>query len=289
MDEGAGTLSREAESLMRWASLLLTAPVMAFSCGPFFSGAWRELRRLRPGMDTPIALGIGAGFAASAWATRDAARGAVYFDSIAMLAFLLLGARYLELAARQRAARSLDRLSRWSPSTALRLEDGTAVSRCRRMNSPRATASSFRRATAIPADGVVEEGCSSVDESLLTGEPVPLAKSPGSALAAGTLNLEQPLVMRVERAGAETRAAAIARLVERAARLAAAAGGGGRPARACADLGRARGRGAGGPAFGQRLGRDRGPGRDLPLRARAGGAGRARRRPPASCSRAASR
>src|SRR6185369_4622365 len=68
VDEGTGTLSREAESLMRWASLLLTLPVMVFSCGPFFSGAWQELRRLRPGMDTPVALGIGAGFAASAWA-----------------------------------------------------------------------------------------------------------------------------------------------------------------------------------------------------------------------------
>ena len=79
----------------------------------------------------------------------------------------------------------------------------------------------------VPADGVVAQGCSSVDESLLTGEPAPLAKAPGGALAAGTLNLEQPLVMRVERAGTQTRAAAIARLVERGAasrpRLVAAA------------------------------------------------------------------
>jgi Cu2+-exporting ATPase len=110
-DEGAGTLSRESESLMRWAGLLLTLPVMIFSCGPFFSGAWRELRRLRPGMDTPIALGIATGFAASAWATL-AGDGPVYFDSIAMLVFLLLGARFLEGAARRRAARGLDRLSR---------------------------------------------------------------------------------------------------------------------------------------------------------------------------------
>jgi Cu2+-exporting ATPase len=225
VDEGAGTLSRDAEGLMRWASLLLTLPVIVFSCGPFFSGAWSELRRLRPGMDTPVALGIAAGFAASAWATVTGT-GAVYFDSIAMLVFLLLGARYVELAARQRAALSLDRLARWSPSFALRLEGGVP----RQVQAHELAPGDRVMVPAgehVPADGIVEEGRSSVDESLLTGEPVPLAKSAGSALAAGSVNIEQALVMRVERAGADTRAAAIARLVERGAasrpRLVAAA------------------------------------------------------------------
>jgi Cu2+-exporting ATPase len=215
IDQGVGTLSREADGLMRWASLILTTPVLLFSCGPFFAGAWRELRRLRPGMDTPIALGIGGGFAASAWATVTGS-GAVYFDSIAMLAFLLLGARYLELAARQRAARSLDRLARWSPSFALRLDGAMPrqVPAHELVPGDRVIVPAGER---VPADGIVEQGASSADESLLTGEPAPLAKHPGSALIAGTLNLEQPLVMLVERAGGETRAAAIARLVERAA------------------------------------------------------------------------
>ncbi|MEO8145586.1 MAG: heavy metal translocating P-type ATPase [Betaproteobacteria bacterium] len=225
VDGGAGTLSPEAESLMRWASLLITAPVIVFSCGPFFSGAWRELKRMRPGMDTPIALGIGAGFAASAWATVTGA-GAVYFDSIAMLAFLLLGARYLEFAARQRAALFVDRLSRWSAFTAFRFENNSfkQVQAHELVKGDEVLVPAGER---IPADGVVERGSSSVDESLLTGEPLPLVKEPGSALAAGTLNLEQPLVMRVLRAGLQTRAAEIARLVERAAasrpRLVAAA------------------------------------------------------------------
>ena len=225
VDEGTGTLSREAGNLMRWASLLLTLPVIIFSCGPFFAGGWRELKRLRPGMDTPIALGIGAGFAASAWATVTGT-GAVYFDSIAMLVFLLLGARYLELAVRQRAARSLDRLARWAPATAFRLENDVtrqvqahALERGDRVLVP--------AGECIPADGIVEGGCSCVDESLLTGESVPLAKAPGGVVAAGTLNLEQALVVRVERAGTETRAAEISRLVERASasrpRLVAAA------------------------------------------------------------------
>jgi Cu2+-exporting ATPase len=229
VDGGGGSLSRDAESLLRWASLLLTLPVIAFSCGPFFAGAWRELQRLRLGMDMPVALGIATGFAASAWATVSGS-GEVYFDSIAMLAFLLLGARYLELAARQRAARSLDRLARWLPSFALRLcEPADAAS------GEKVAAHALRPGDVVlvaagervPADGVVERGASSADESLLTGEALPLAKAPGSALIAGTINLEQPLVMRVTQAGAETRAAAIARLVERAAasrpRLVAAA------------------------------------------------------------------
>lgn len=219
VDEGAGDLSGGDASLMRWASLVLTLPVILFSCGPFFSGAWRELARLRPGMDTPIAIGIAAGFLASAWATVTG-QGQVYFDSIAMLVFLLLGARYLELAARQRAATALDRLARWQPSAALRLADAADAGSVESVPAHALVPGDFVLVPAgerVPADGVVDRGASSVDESLLTGEPVPLAKAQGSELTAGTLNLEQPLVMRVARAGAQTRAAAIARLVERGA------------------------------------------------------------------------
>ena len=183
IDEGVGTLSRDAESLMRWASLVLTAPVLLFSCGPFFSGAWSELRRLRPGMDTPIALGIGAGFAASAWATLTGT-GTVYFDSIAMLVFLLLGVRYLELAARQRAARSLDRLARWAPAIAFRL-DGDSVTQVQAHELVAGNLVLVPAGDRVPADGVVERGCSSVDESLLTGESMPVAKDAGSPLVAG--------------------------------------------------------------------------------------------------------
>jgi Cu2+-exporting ATPase len=219
LDEGAGTLAPQAESLMRWAGLVLTLPVLLFACGPFFSGARREIARLRPGMDTPIAIGIAAGFAASAWATVTG-EGAVYFDSIAMLVFLLLAARYLELAVRQRAARALDRLARWVPSFALRLADPADAGSGERVPAHALSAGERVLVPAgerVPADGTVEAGASSADESLLTGEAAPVAKAPGAALAAGTLNLEQPLIMRVERAGTGTRAAAIARLAERAA------------------------------------------------------------------------
>ncbi|MEX1074689.1 MAG: HAD-IC family P-type ATPase, partial [Burkholderiales bacterium] len=215
VDAGAGTLSAHAEALMRWASFIITTPVVLFACAPFFRGAWEDAKRRRLSLDTPIALGIAAGFAASAWATL-AGSGEVYFDSIAMLAFLLLGARTAELFARHKAGRELDRLARWMPAFALRLSGGGSE----RIPAHMLTAGDRVRVGAgerVPADGIVEEGASSADESLLTGEARAVAKRVGAALAGGSINLEQPLVMRVTRAGADTQAAAIGRLVERAA------------------------------------------------------------------------
>ena len=219
IDDGGGTLSRDTEQLMRWASLVLTAPVMLFACGPFFATAWRDLSERRISLDTPIALGLAAGFAASAWATI-AGSGEVYFDSVAMLVFLLLGARYVEMSARQRAGRELDHLARWTPSFALRLRDPGDAASAEPLAAHLLGAGDHVLVPAgerVPADGVVVAGASSCDESLLTGESRPVAKRADAELIGGAVNLEQPLVMRVMRAGAETRAAAIARLVERAA------------------------------------------------------------------------
>jgi P-type Cu2+ transporter len=216
IDAGGGTLSSDAEGLMRWASLAITAPVLVFSCAPFFRGAWHDAKRRRISLDTPIALGLAAGFAASAWATISGS-GAVYFDSIAMLAFLLLGARTAELFARQKAGRELDRLARWMPSFALRMVADGGTERVPAHALAPGDRVLIGAGERVPADGVVEEGVSSADESLLTGESRPLAKGAGAALVGGSVNLEQPLTMRVTRAGADTQAAAIGRLVERAA------------------------------------------------------------------------
>ena len=191
-------LGTDAAQVMRWASLIITLPVVFFSCTPFFSGALAELRQRRVGLDTPIALGLGFGFGASAWATL-AASGEVYFDSISMLAFLLLGARALESAVRRRGARALDPLMKLTHVEPVSAGQVVAVAPGER----------------IPADGVVLEGSSSADESLLTGESRPVAKRAGDELVGGSVNLEQPLTMRATRVGADTRAAAIARLAER--------------------------------------------------------------------------
>ena len=194
-----GELTPDADSLMRWASLLITLPVLLFACPPFFRGALAELRARRLGLDTPIALGLAGGYVASAWATMSGA-GAVYFDSISMLAFLLLAARYAQMVATRRASAELDRLLAWTPSATLAAGERVVVAPGER----------------VPADGIVEEGESSADESLLTGEARAVPKRPGDRLLAGSVNYEQPLAMRVTRSGADTQAAAIARLAERA-------------------------------------------------------------------------
>jgi Cu2+-exporting ATPase len=195
-----GEVSLSDMQLMRWAGLAITLPVLAFACRPFFAGARRELAHGRLGMDTPIALGLAGGFAASAWATLTAS-GEVYFDSISMLAFLLLAARFAEGTLRRRAARALDPLLEWTSQKSV--SKGQAV-----------TVAPGER---FPADGVVESGRSSADESLLTGESRPVPKSAGDRVIGGAVNLEQPLAMRVTHAGGDTQAAAIARLAERAA------------------------------------------------------------------------
>jgi Cu2+-exporting ATPase len=202
---GGGELSADAEQLMRWAGLLLTLPVVLISCAPFFSGALRELRLRRVGLDTPIALGLAGAFLASAWATV-AGSGAVYFDSICMLAFLLLGARYLEGAARRRAGRMLDPLLRLEATSDAIAGDIIAV-------APGKT---------IPVDGVVVAGDSSADESLLTGESRAVRKGEGDELLAGSVNLEQPLSLRVTRTArlAERGAASRPPLVDAADRVA---------------------------------------------------------------------
>jgi Cu2+-exporting ATPase len=197
---GGEELSAETAQLMRWAGLLLTAPVLVFSCGPFFRGAWAELRGRRIGLETPIAMGLAGAFAASAWATL-AASGDVYFDSVSMLAFLLLAARYIESAVRRHAGRALDPLLRFAAVPKLAAGERVVVAPGER----------------IPVDGIVLEGTSAADESLLTGESRPVGKAPGDEVVAGSVNLDQPLVLRATRVGADTRAAGIARLVERAA------------------------------------------------------------------------
>jgi Cu2+-exporting ATPase len=214
-----GTMSDDITRLMRIASLMLTAPVVFFSCGPFFRGAWRDFKLRRLGMDVPIALGIGVAFAASVYATLDGG-GEVYFDSIAMFVFFLLCGRYLEQRARHKAAMSLEYLDRAIPLAAHRLvrypasrdaEEVAAVS------LKQGDLVLVKPGEVIPADGVLVEGETETDEALLTGESRPVVKRAGAGLAAGAVNRLNPAVMRVEQVGEATRASHIRRLTERAA------------------------------------------------------------------------
>jgi Cu2+-exporting ATPase len=217
-----GDMTPDIEQLMRWASLILTVPVILYSAAPFFVSAWRDLKLHRVGMDVPVALGVGAAFAASVWATLIAA-GEVYFDSVTMFVFFLLSGRYLEMMARQKAARSVETLARAIPAFATRLPSwpvagsDAAGERVAVAELRAGDAVQIRPGETVPADGCVLDGESAADESLLTGESRPVPKRAGDALIGGSTNTASPLVMRVERVGEATRVAAIQRLMERAA------------------------------------------------------------------------
>ncbi|MBX3650788.1 MAG: cadmium-translocating P-type ATPase [Burkholderiales bacterium] len=210
-----GAMTPDIEQLMRLASFVLTLPVALWSAIPFYDGAWRDLRRGRVGMDVPVTLGIVIAFVASVYATWTAS-GDVYFDSVSMFVFLLLGARFLEMEARAKAVRTQERLVRLVPATAERiLGDGSAERVVAAALRP-GDLLRVRPGEAIPADGIVVEGRSKADESLLTGESRPVAKRPGDPLTGGAMNLDGVVTMRVTRIGEDTVLAGIVRLMDRA-------------------------------------------------------------------------
>jgi Cu2+-exporting ATPase len=213
----AGTMTADIEQLMRWASLALTLPVVLYSSAPFFQGALRDLRAGRLGMDVPVALGVAVAFAASLWATV-AGTGEVYFDSVTMFVFLLLGGRYLELRARQRAGAALDHLMRLAPEVCSRVVDIDAltVDRVAVATLVAGDLVLVKPGETVPADGVIERGQGALNESLLTGESVPVRRAPGEEVVGGAINAGDPLVVRVTRVGGDTVLAGIVRLVERA-------------------------------------------------------------------------
>ena len=215
---GDAGLPADAAALMRWASLMLTFPVVAYSSWPFFRGAARDLKRGRAGMDVPVAIGIGTAFVASVAATL-AGHGEVYFDSVAMFVFFLLGGRYLELRARHRAAEYLEFLARAMPAVALRFRDFAHAQETEAIPAAALRLGDYvlvRPGESFPADGVIERGETDVDEALLTGESRPVAKKAGDAVIGGAVNRGDAVAVRVERIGADTLLSGVVRLMERA-------------------------------------------------------------------------
>jgi len=211
-----GSMTPDIEQLMRWASLMLTLPVVFYSAGPFFQAAWRDMHLGRMGMDLPVSLGIAVAFSASAWSTFGR-HGEVYFDSVTMFIFLLLCGRYLEVHARHAVARSLDYLSRAIPEVAMRLGPTQEAAQVAVSALRRGDRVLVRSGERVPADGVVIEGKSFVDESLLSGESSPVPMQTGDRLTGGSSNLADPLVMQVEQIGADTVLSSIVRLMQQAA------------------------------------------------------------------------
>jgi Cu2+-exporting ATPase len=219
----AGDIPADIEQLLRIAQLVLTLPVLIFSAAPIFRAALSQVRAGASsviGMDLPIALGLGAAFTASAWATV-AAHGPVYFDSVTMFVALVLGARWLQGRGLARAYEFIDAAHRHSQLTAQRLRAWPGSQVTDTVPATSLAVDDLVLVTAgetAPADGVVAGGASAVSQAWLTGESTPIEKSEGMPLLAGSLNLEQPLVVRVTRAGEATSLAALRRLVDAAGR-----------------------------------------------------------------------
>jgi Cu2+-exporting ATPase len=214
-----GDITPDMLELLRWASWVLSLPVMLFSCTPFFSAAWHDLRQRRIGMDLPVAIGMLGTFVVSSLGTfePEGPFGAeVYFDSLTMFVFFLLMGRWMELRMRDRTAGALEAvLNRLPDSVRRRLPDG----QWERVSIRRLVVGDVVEVLpgeAFPGDGTVLAGQTQVDEALLTGESRPLERQPGQAVIAGSHNLSGRVELRVEQVGAATRYARIVALMESA-------------------------------------------------------------------------
>lgn len=207
-------MNADLRNFLRWVSLVVAVPVVFYAARPFFQSAWRDLKHRQPGMDVPVSLAIGGAFLASLRATV-LGEGEVYFDSVSMFTFFLLGGRYLEMGARHRAGQAAEELEKLLPATATRVT-GTGEERVPVADLVPGDRVRIKPGETVPADGQVAEGASSVDEALLTGESVPLHKRGGDPLVGGTVNVDSPLVMTVEKVGEDTVLSAINRLLDRA-------------------------------------------------------------------------
>jgi P-type Cu+ transporter len=226
-DMAGASLASGHGALVNGIGLALATPVVFWAGWPFFERAWASIVNRSPNMFTLIAMGVGAAYAYSAAATLAPGifpagarmHGVVptYFDTAVVITALVLLGQVLELRARSQTGRAIRELLGLAPKTARLVKDGgerdvpladiVVGDRCR-----------VRPGEKVPVDGVVIEGRSAVDESMITGEPMPSTKEAGSQVTAGTINTTGGLLVRAERVGSDTLLAQIVRMVSDAQR-----------------------------------------------------------------------
>ncbi|MBW4529215.1 MAG: copper-translocating P-type ATPase [Aphanothece saxicola GSE-SYN-MK-01-06B] len=205
-----------------WTQLMLSSPVL-FWCGrEFFTGAWSALRRHSADMNTLVAAGTGIAWLASLVATAfpgvltaEGLPADVYYETAAVILTLVLLGRLLEARARGQTSEAIRRLLQLQPPTARVLRDGTAVE----IPVARVVVGDLvqvRPGEKLPLDGVVVDGSSWVEESMLTGEPTPVAKGPGDGVIGASMNRSGSFSFRVTRVGADTMLSRIVELVRQA-------------------------------------------------------------------------
>ncbi len=212
----SGASEGEYRDFFHWLGFALATPTLFYSGYLFFKGAWSGLRNARLTMDLPIVIGLLVTYGYSFYVTVTYNRvGEVYFDTVTNLVFVILVGRYLEGMFRHQAVSATNRLMELQPRAATVLVDGEE-----KITSIRAVRVGeqllVKPGCKIPMDGVVIEGHSSVDESMLSGESMPVGKNVGDRVAAGTLNGSGALVMEVQAALQDSTLSRIIRLVEEA-------------------------------------------------------------------------
>ncbi len=209
-----GAAEDEFRNLFHWVGFALATPTLFYSGFPFFRNAWTGLKSRHLTMDLPIALGASVTYFYSLYVTVSGTEvGHVYWDTVVNFLFIILVGRYLEAMAKRQAVASTQRLLDLQPRGATVLRDGEEV-----LLPIRAVKVGdrvlVRPGDQIPADGVVVEGRSNVDESMLSGESRPVPKVPGDHVAAGTHNIDSALTIEVEAVLKNTSLGRIIRLVE---------------------------------------------------------------------------
>jgi len=214
---------------MTWTQFALASPIVLWGGWPFFVRGWASLVNRHLNMFTLIALGVGAAYGFSVVATLAPGlfpasfRGhgdqvAVYFEPAAVIVTLVLLGQVLELRARSRTSAAIKGLLGLAPSTARRVDAAGAETDIPLAHVHVGDRLRVRPGERIPVDGVVREGGTTVDESMVTGEPIPVEKSPGSAVTGGTVNGTGSVIMEAQRVGSDTLLAQIVRLVSEAQR-----------------------------------------------------------------------
>ena len=211
-----------------WVELILSAPIVLWAGWPFFIRGWQSVLTRNPNMWTLIGLGTGAAFVYSVVATLTPqvfpssfvamGRVAVYFEAAAVIISLTLLGQVLELKARSQTSAAIKSLLGLAPKTARRIKPDGAEEDVPLTHVHMGDALRVRPGEKVPVDGVVTEGTSAVDESMLTGEPLPVSKRAGDKVIGATLNTSGALVMRAEKVGSATVLSQIVQMVAQAQR-----------------------------------------------------------------------
>jgi len=212
----SGANDSEFRNLFHWVGFTLATPTLFYSGYPFLYSAWTGLRRLHLTMDLPIAIGALSTYSYSLYVTLiPTASGEVYYDTLVNFLFVILVGRYLEAMSKRQAVDSTQRLLELQPRAATVLREGESVLLPIRAVRPGDTVL-IKPGEQIPVDGIVMQGHSNVDESMLSGESHPVHKQQDDKVSAGTLNTDSILTVRAEGVLRDTSLGRIIRRVEEA-------------------------------------------------------------------------